>query len=358
MNGFLIAFFLSFITTMAIIRSNRLHSHLTADFNVTGPQKFHSRVVPRIGGLSIMIAVCASVFILQDNPQKISLELSLMLCAAPSFAVGLSEDITKKISIGNRIFFTVVSSLLAIHFLDASIPRLDIPFIDLLFTLPFFGYIFTVFSITGMANAYNIIDGFHGLASMTGMIALAAIAYIGTIVYDPVVTYSCLIMLGAIAGFFVWNYPFGLIFLGDGGAYFLGFWIAVLSILLTNRNPDVSPWFAFLINGYPIVETTYSIYRRKIHRGRSMTQPDGIHFHTLIHRRITKNIKAKSPLLSSNAKTSPYLWALSILGITPAIIWWNSTGLLIASSLIFFSFYIWLYTKIVNFDTPKWLLIE
>ena len=64
-------------------------------------------------------------------------------------------------------------------------------------------------------------------------------------------------------GFFVWNFPAGLIFLGDGGAYFLGFYLAELAILLLHRNPEVSPMFPLLLCIYPVFETLFSIYRRK-----------------------------------------------------------------------------------------------
>ena len=76
----------------------------------------------------------------------------------------------------------------------------------------------------------------------------------------------------------------GLIFLGDGGAYLLGFLLADLTVLLVHRNPNVSPVFPLLLCAYPIFETVFAIYRRKVVRGVATTDPDGIHLHTLIHR--------------------------------------------------------------------------
>jgi UDP-N-acetylmuramyl pentapeptide phosphotransferase/UDP-N-acetylglucosamine-1-phosphate transferase len=164
-------------------------------------------------------------------------------------------------------------------------------------------------------------------------------------------------MLSAILGFFVWNYPRGLIFLGDGGAYLIGFWIAALSVLLIVRHPSISPWFALLINAYPILETLFTIYRRKIHQGKNPGLPDGIHFHTLIYRRIlnTRASKKEFDLLNANARTAPYLWVLSSFAVVPAILWWQSTPILIAFTVLFTISYVWLYTKIVRFDTPGWM---
>ncbi len=84
----------------------------------------------------------------------------------------------------------------------------------------------------------------------------------------------------------MYNYPRGLVFLGDGGAYLIGFWVASLSVLLVYRHQEISPSFALLINIYPIIETLFSIYRRRIHQGKCPGQADRLHFHTLIYRRL------------------------------------------------------------------------
>ena len=161
-------------------------------------------------------------------------------------------------------------------------------------------------------------------------------------------------MAGAILGFFIWNYPQGLIFLGDGGAYLIGFWIGALSIWLCFAHPEVSPWFALLINGYPIMETLFTIYRRKIHQNSNPGEPDGIHFHTLIFRRILQ-ARYFDSALSANARTAPYLWILAGLSIAPAVLWWQFTPILIGACAFFAIGYVWLYSKIVRFKTPSWM---
>jgi UDP-N-acetylmuramyl pentapeptide phosphotransferase/UDP-N-acetylglucosamine-1-phosphate transferase len=226
--------------------------------------------------------------------------------------------------------------------------------INFLFAIPFLGILFTIVAITGLANAYNIIDGFNGLSSMVGTITLLAITYLGYLLGDTTIIFLSLVMAGAILGFFIWNYPQGLIFLGDGGAYLIGFWIASLSIWLCARHPEVSPWFALLINGYPIMETLFTIYRRRIHQRKSPGTPDGIHFHTLIYRRILQ-AKYFDSVLSANARTAPYLWILAGLSITPAVLWWQSTPILIGACALFMISYVWLYTRIVQFKTPNWM---
>lgn len=358
MSGLLAAFFASFVTTLLIIRFKHVHSRFSADSDLSGPQKFHTKIVPRIGGISIALGLFAAILLKLNNSPNSEIGTTLALCAIPTFAIGLTEDLTKKISVRQRLFFTAISASLMIYFLRAQIIGLDLPLIDLLFTIPFFGIALTVFAVTGLANAYNIIDGFNGLASMVGAITLLAIGYIGFVFSDPIIIYLSLVMAGAIMGFFIWNYPRGLIFLGDGGAYLIGFWIAALSILLTHRHQEISPWFALLINGYPIFETLFTIYRRKIHQGKSPGQPDGIHFHTLIYRRLLMNNHQDANIFSANSRTAPYFWVLAGMSIAPAVLWWNSTPILIGACLLFSASYIWLYARIVKFKTPRWLHLE
>ncbi|OWS70696.1 MraY family glycosyltransferase [Polynucleobacter campilacus] len=354
MSGLIAAFLTSFAMTLLIIRFKHLHLHFTADSDLFGPQKFHKTVVPRIGGMSIAAGLFAAILIKTLDLGIGNTELILLLCAIPTFAIGLTEDLTKKISVRQRLLFTAVSAACAIYLLGIEITSLGIPFLDFLFAIPFFGIVFTIVAITGLANAYNIIDGFNGLSSMVGIITLLAIAYIGYVLGDTTIIFLSLVMAGAILGFFIWNYPLGLIFLGDGGAYLIGFWIAALSIWLCARHPEVSPWFALLINGYPIMETLFTIYRRRIHQGKSPGMPDGIHFHTLIYRRILQ-AKHFDSALSANARTAPYLWLLAGLSITPAVLWWKSTSILIAACALFIISYLWIYTRIVKFKTPRWM---
>jgi UDP-GlcNAc:undecaprenyl-phosphate/decaprenyl-phosphate GlcNAc-1-phosphate transferase len=359
MLGLIIGFIASFITTLVIIRYKNLHQQFTADHDLSGPQKFHLIAVPRIGGISIAVGIFFAVLIHAQTTEIFSLDLMLLLCSVPVFAIGLTEDITKTVSVKIRLLFTAIGAGLAVYFTGGLITNLDIPIIDLLFSIPGFAFLFTIFAITGLSNAYNIIDGFNGLSSMVGIISLLGLGYVSYKFGDTSLVYLNLAMMVAILGFFLWNYPRGLIFLGDGGAYLIGFWVALMSVLLVQRHPEISPWFAVLINAYPIMETLFTIYRRKIHQGKSPGLPDGIHFHTLIYRRIL-NPKVSSnqeSMFSANARTAPYLWFLTLLAIGPAVLFWHSTPILILSIVIFTISYVWLYKSIVTFRTPRWMHI-
>jgi UDP-N-acetylmuramyl pentapeptide phosphotransferase/UDP-N-acetylglucosamine-1-phosphate transferase len=217
----------------------------------------------------------------------------------------------------------------------------------------------TVFAVAGVANSINIIDGFNGLASMCAVLILVSLGYVGFQVGDLLIVSLALIGIGAILGFLVWNFPAGLIFLGDGGAYFVGFYLAEVAILLLHRNAAVSPMFPLLVCLYPIFETVFSIYRRRFIRALPPSMPDGIHLHSLVYRRLMRwavgNRTAKA-LTRRNSMTSPYLWLLCMLSVLPAVLFWDNTGVLAAFIGLFGFTYVAMYWRIVRFKTPRWLV--
>jgi hypothetical protein len=115
---------------------------------------------------------------------------------------------------------------------------------------------------------------------------LAAFGVLAWRVGDEQVAQLAFLGFGAVIGFFCVNYPTGRLFLGDGGAYLLGFWVAEIAVLLLARNPSVNAWQVLSICAYPVIEVLYSMYRRKVVRKLSPGSPDCLHLHTLIFRRV------------------------------------------------------------------------
>jgi UDP-N-acetylmuramyl pentapeptide phosphotransferase/UDP-N-acetylglucosamine-1-phosphate transferase len=139
-----------------------------------------------------------------------------------------------------------------------------------------------------------------------------------------------------------------VIFAGDGGAYFLGFAIATLAVLLVHRNSEVSPWFALLALWYPVWETLYSMVRRRIH-GRSPADPDGLHLHTLVYRRI---VKLRARPVARSAVTTLCMLALNVFTVVPAVLFWDETWILQAYAAGFVLLYLWIYLRIARFGLP------
>ena len=111
----------------------------------------------------------------------------------------------------------------------------------------------------------------------------------------------------------------------------------------------------------PVFETLFSIYRRRFLRAVPPSMPDGIHLHSLIYRRVLRwavgNRSAKA-LTRRNSMTSPYLWALCMLSVVPAVLFWNNTGALAGFMAVFGLSYVGLYWRIVRFKAPRWVKIS
>ena len=320
------------------------------------PQKFHIKSVSRLGGAGIFSAFFIVLIIIGIHRKETDY-IYLPLTALPVFLIGFIEDLTRRISPKFRLLGALVSAILAAYFLNAYLVRIDIGFIERLLSIKAVAVIFTIFAVTGVANSFNIIDGFNGLSSAVSIIILLSLGYISFKVGDIFLMKACLILAFAIFGFFVWNYPFGRIFLGDGGAYFIGFTIAVVSVLLVDRNKAVSPWFPFLLCIYPIFETLFSMYRRRARKSSSMNA-DAFHLHSLIYKRLVPHILGtdiKNNQLARNSATSPFLWMLTSFSAVPALLFWNNTPALIVFAFIFIIVYVWLYKSIVGFKLWKFI---
>lgn len=362
MNALLIfaSFVVSLLATMLVVKSAAFHGAFSADHDFSGPQKFHEHPVPRIGGVAIALAILAGTALLPVlNVPDVHVLWLLLLSAVPAFGGGLLEDLTKRVTPRWRLVATAISALLAAWLIDAVVRRTGITVFDIIFRFTPLAVLLTVFMMAGIANAVNIIDGFNGLASMCMMLIFSALAYVAYRVGDQLLCSFALMITGALLGFFVWNFPRGLVFLGDGGAYMTGFLLGELSVLLVMRNPAVSPWFPILLCAYPIFETMFSIYRRRVLRGTSPSDADGMHLHSLVYKRVTRwalPVSAHHNTTRRNSMTSPYLWVLCLLSVMPAVAFWYSNTWLILWCLAFVALYITLYWRIVRFRTPRWLV--
>ena len=109
----LIPFALAAAVTLYVVHSSTVHGHLSADHDLSGPQKFHARPVPRIGGLGIFVGLAGMVALawFLKHPQA-KTGLLLLLAGLPAFGAGLIEDFTKKVSPRERLIATAVSAAL------------------------------------------------------------------------------------------------------------------------------------------------------------------------------------------------------------------------------------------------------
>ncbi|HLQ48250.1 MAG TPA: MraY family glycosyltransferase, partial [Candidatus Dormibacteraeota bacterium] len=134
---------------------------------------------------------------------------------------------------------------------------------------------FTVLWVVGMINSLNFIDGLDGLSSG---VAIVAALTLGTIslsagIAQPFIAALCFALAGALVGFLRWNFQPASIFIGTSGVMFVGYTLAILSILGTAKVA-----VALLVLGVPIIDAFWIIVRRLV-QGRSPFSPDRGHLH-------------------------------------------------------------------------------
>ena len=363
MVSLVIAFMVSLCVNGVIIRLSRSRALAWDDHDLQSVQKFHARAVPRVGGLAIALGLAAVLAWVAFTQPGQARDMALLLgCGLPPLLAGLAEDFTKQVPVRTRLLATAASGALAFFLLGAQINSVNLPGLDWLMGFTAFSLLFTMVAVAGVANAVNIIDGYNGLAAVVVAISLLSLAYVGWQVGDSLVVSMALAGVGALLGFLLWNWPRGLIFLGDGGAYFIGYLVAVLSFLLVARHRGVvSPWYPFLLFIYPVFETLFSIWRRKVVRGASPGLPDGLHLHQLVFRRLVRwavGRRDAASLTLRNSLTAPYLWLLSSLAALPATLFWRYPFVLMGFVALFCVSYVWLYMRLVRFRALRWLMIS
>ena len=357
-----ISFLASAIAVLVFMRRARRHARR---YGTDMPQRFHKGHVPRLGGAGILIGVGVAWLasgITGTDPFNINWPLKeamlTFVCLLPAVLGGIREDVTQKVPVRVRLGLTAASAVLLCWLLHLGVPRLGLYAIDQwLQATPYVAALIAVLAITGLPHAFNIIDGYNGLAGTVAVLVCLAISHVALQLGDRQLAAMVMCLVGATLGFLLWNYPRGKIFAGDGGAYVWGIVIAVACISLVQRHRAVSPWFPMLVLIYPVWETLFSIYR-KLARGQSPGTADALHFHQLIFRRIVRvafeDGEARQ-LLARNNRTSPYLWIFAALSIVPAVLFWNRTWLLALFCLLFVTTYVVAYLMIVRFKVPRWL---
>ncbi len=284
-------FSVSFILCCVIILSSGYGFSRRGAFDEAAIQSAHTGFVPRVGGLAIYISILGLIPLLSFGfiPLSVVFDLNaneitlLILSAIPVFIVGLAEDLGYPMTPRARLIGSAISSCLALLIFRAWLSSLGIPGLDTLLTFAPFSILFTVFATVGVVNAFNLIDGLNGLSSYVSISSAISISMIAFQVSDVQTTLFSVLLIAAVLGFMILNFPFGKIFLGDGGAYLLGHLLVWSSILLINSAEEVSAFAILLIFFWPVADTGLAIWRRwKL--GNPTDRPDRLHFHQLAMR--------------------------------------------------------------------------
>ena len=339
-NPYLLALAVSFGVAIALILTRSWHGKYSFD-TVIGVQKVHQSQVPRIGGIAIFMGFWSAKTLLPDGAIDV-LEPSLAI-GLIAFTFGLIEDLTKKVPVVIRLWATLIPGVVGYFLTGYCLKYFGFEVVDFLLQWSVVSVAFTAFAVCGVTHAMNMIDGFNGLAGWSAIWILVGIGAVSLDCGDEHLALVAGILLASTLGFLLVNWPWGKLFLGDGGSYFLGASIAWLCVALVNRNPQVSPFACLLLCSYPVTEALYSIARRTKAR-LSSGQPDRMHLHQLVAMGlIYPKCRGRLSPLYRNSMTGFIVSLLCLPAIVFAVLFSSNQALLITAFLVNTLVYIGLY---------------
>jgi UDP-N-acetylmuramyl pentapeptide phosphotransferase/UDP-N-acetylglucosamine-1-phosphate transferase len=346
----LAGFVCSLAACLILVATRRWHGRFTNDDH-NGVQKFHRDPTPRIGGVALAAAFLAVWPLLTADLARIWGLIGL--AGLPALGFGLAEDLTRQVAVRWRLAATMASGVLLALLTGYMVDAVDLPGVDWLLGFWIVAVIFTGFAVGGVANAVNIIDGFNGLAAGALVIMFGAFAWVAHQVGDGLVAGLALVYAALVLGFLVVNFPFGKLFLGDGGAYFCGYLLATLGVLMPARNPEISAWTAILICAYPVIETLASIARKSRRERSSISRPDRVHFHMLAYRRYARRlIRRGGRVHLRNPATSLVTWLFPLLTAGLVAISYDNVWMSAAFFFLTAYIYIQLY-RVMSLNPPR-----
>lgn len=323
----LVASLVSAVGALIIVRfkfllATSMHRSLSAR------QASHNVPTPRLGGLAILIGILATLALgLRD------FNYTVFLAVLPVFLSGLLEDFGCETSPKLRLSVMAISAVIVTVATGEAVSSVDVGFVDKVFELPVIGLIFTIFAVVGLTNGVNLIDGVNGLASSKVIFASVALSFVAAQHGDTALFTAALLIAAATFGVFVVNFPFGRIFMGDAGAYSLGFILAWIVILLNERHPEISAWSLLCIISWPIFDTGFAIIRR-LKSGAATDRPDHLHFHQLVMRAWELISAGQMPRSVSNPLATVTIWPLTLPTIVLGAVYCEDNSIGIAAFFI------------------------
>lgn len=299
---YLQGFFLSLVITLVLVPLIRRQAIKVGLYDIPDERKIHKFPIPRLGGVAMWLGFMGALGILAAFGWHAPVGHPLwgiLTGGGIIFALGLADDI-KNISPYFKLLVQILAALAAFY-LGVQVNTLDLPGSQLLMlnalSLPV-----TVIWIVALANAMNFIDGVDGLASGVAMISAVTLAVVAMFTGQYTEALLASLLAGACLGFLAYNFNPAKIFMGDSGALFSGFMLAVISVTGVLKTKIVVMLLPLFVLSVPIIDITYAIFRRLI-RGKNPFKPDASHIH---HQLLKAGI--------SQVRAVSYFYALCVVG--------------------------------------------
>lgn len=276
-NGFNIfqIIMVSFLSSLILVPfSKKIAKHIGA-LDFPNERKIHKRVTPRLGGLAIYASFLIGYMLYGNNSPQM---LSILIGSFILILMGVVDDINPLSSKIQFLFHLIVASIVVFY---GKLYLTEISFfgINILFATPI-AYAISILVIVSLISAINLVDGLDGMSSGIGIIYFITISVVAYLLgrFTGLEITLALIMIGSLLGFLVYNFPPASTFMGQCGSNFLGFMVAVTSLIGFKTTTFISVIIPLVILALPIFDTAVSILRRLL-KGQGITEPDREHFH-------------------------------------------------------------------------------
>lgn len=251
--------------------------------DVPNARKVHTKIMPRLGGLGIYLSFLIALMLLLPfvphpfTDREMNFVWAFLVGGTMILLLGALDD-RFDLSAKLKFVIQIATACVVVFGFDIRIDFVNIPFHTYSSIESWIAIPFTILWIVGVTNAINLIDGLDGLAAGVSAIAIGTIAVMAFIMGNVVVALICLLLLGSIIGFLFFNFHPAKIFMGDSGALFLGFSLAMLSLLGFKQIAIVSFLTPLILIGVPLSDTLFAIVRRWMQK-KPIFSPDKGHLH-------------------------------------------------------------------------------
>ncbi|WP_434749169.1 glycosyltransferase family 4 protein [Paenibacillus amylolyticus] len=281
---FIIGFLVSMGLALALTPLVKKFAVRIGAMDTPNARKVHTRIMPRLGGLGIFLAFIITVAALLPfvsawfTTRDMSFVSAFLVGGSIIVLIGALDD-RFELSAKVKLLGQIVAASVVVFGFNIRVDFVNIPFQDAYSSLETWVSIpLTILWIVGVTNAINLIDGLDGLAAGVSGIAIGTIAMMSFLMGNTMIALMCLVLLGSIIGFLFFNFHPAKIFMGDTGSLFLGFSLAMLSMLGFKQIAVVSFITPLIIIGVPLSDTLFAIIRRAVQR-KPIFSPDKGHLH-------------------------------------------------------------------------------
>ena len=281
----------------------KMAKHVGA-MDIPNERKVHKKPMPRLGGLGIYSGFLLGYMIFGEHTSTMN---SILIGSFVLIITGIFDDI-KPLNPKNKLIGQFIAALIIVAYGNTLLQ--DVSIFGLYINFGVFAYPITIMFILGCINCMNLIDGLDGLAagiSSIFFLTIGIIAFVQGRVGLPVVL--TFVMLGSALGYLIHNFYPAKIFMGDSGSMFLGFMMAVITLLGFKTIITSSIIIPLCIMIVPILDTLFAIIRRKL-KGESIDTPDKSHIH---HQFLRRNFSVRKTVLT--------IYLITILFSIASIIW-------------------------------------